>query len=178
MPFLTVTLLDFDCGVDRPQCEEVTSTDHSSYEGGENVTVTQYDDDVSSENKRGLISNAENNPADVVLTEEQKSMHNCAKWLRTILMAGISNKQWEGVVTPSPTPHLTESTPTPSPTPSPTCAFSTVSGQCIVECDCISRPNYSGDYSTSDHCVICVEQGTALHVLEFLTENRTMTCCR
>ena len=26
MPFLTVTLLDFDCGVDRPQCEAVTST--------------------------------------------------------------------------------------------------------------------------------------------------------
>ena len=37
-------------GVDRPQCEEVTSTDHSSYEGGENVTVTQYDDYVSFEN--------------------------------------------------------------------------------------------------------------------------------
>ena len=60
MPFLTVTLLDFDCGVDRPQCEEVTSTDHSSYEGGENVTVTEYDDDyVSFENKRGLIFIAE-----------------------------------------------------------------------------------------------------------------------
>ena len=28
-------------GVDRPQCEEVTSTDHSSYEGGENETATQ-----------------------------------------------------------------------------------------------------------------------------------------
>ena len=25
------------------QCEEVTSTDHSPYEGGENVTVTKYD---------------------------------------------------------------------------------------------------------------------------------------
>ena len=150
--FVTVTLQDFDCGVDRPQCEEVTSTDHSSYEGGENVTVTKYDDYVSFENKRGLISNAENNPADVVLTEEQKSMHNCAKWLCTILMAGITNKQWEGVVTPSPTPHLTESNPTPSPTPSPTCAFSIVSGQCTVECDRISSPNYPGDYSASDHC--------------------------
>ena len=74
MPFLTVTLLDFDCGVDRPQCEEVTSTDHSSCEGGENVTVTQYDDYVSFENKKSLISNAENNPTDVVLTEEQKSL--------------------------------------------------------------------------------------------------------
>ena len=167
MPFLTVTLLDFDCGVGRPQCEEVTSTDHSSYEGGKTVTVTQYDDYVSFGKKKGLISNAENN---VVLTEEQKSMYNCAKWLRTILMAGISNKLWEGVVTPSPTPHPTESSPTPSPTPSPTCAFSTVSGQGTVECDCISSPNYPGDYSASDHCVICVEQGTALHVLEFLTE--------
>ena len=110
-------------GVDRPQCGELTSTDHSSYEGGGNVTVTQYDDYVSLENKRAF-SNAENNPADVVLTEEQKSMHNCAKWPFTILMAGISNKQWEGVVTPSPTPYLTESSPTPSPTPSPTCGFS------------------------------------------------------
>ena len=134
------------------------------------MTVTEYDDYVSFENKRGLIFNAENNPADVVLTEEQKSMHICAKWLRTILMAGISNKQWEGVVTPSPTPHLTESNSTPCPTPSPTCAFSTVSGQCTVECDRISSPNYPGDYSPSDHCVICVEQGTALHVLKFLTE--------
>ena len=131
-------------GVDRPQCEEVTSTDHSSHQGGENVTV--------------------------VLTEEQKSMHNCAKWPRTILTTGISNKQWEGVVTPSPTLHLTESNPTPSSTPSPTCAFSTELGQCTVECDCISSPNYPGDYSASDHCVICVEQGTALHMLEFLTE--------
>ena len=96
--------------------------------------------------------------------------YNCAKWLRTILMPGISNKQWEGVVTPSPTPHPTESSPTQSPTPSTTCAFSTVSGQCTVECDCISSPNYLGDYNASDHCVICVEQGTAQHVLEFLTE--------
>ena len=85
-------------------------------------------------------------------------------------MAGISNKQWEGVVTPSPIPHLTESNPTPCPTPSPTCAFSTVSGQCTVECDRISSPNYPGDYSASDHCGICVEQGTALQVLKFLTE--------
>ena len=133
MPFLTVILLDFDCGVDRPQYEEVTSTDHSSHEGGENVTVTEYDDYVSFENKRGLIFNDENTPADVVLTEEQKSMHICAKWPRTILTAGISNKQWEGVVTPSPTPHLTDSNPTPCPTPSPTCAFSTVSGQCMLK---------------------------------------------
>ena len=157
-------------GVDRPQYEEVTSTDHSSHEGGENVTATQYDDHVSFEKKRGLISNAENNPADVVLTEEQKSMHNCTKWPPTILTAGISNEQWEGVVTPSPTPHLTESSPTPSPTASPTCAFSTVSGQCTVECDCISSPNYPGDYSAIYHCVICVEQGTALRMLELLTE--------
>ena len=85
-------------------------------------------------------------------------------------MPGISNKQWERVVTPSPTPHPTESSPTQSPTPSPTCAFSTVSGQCTVECDCISSPNYLGDYNASDHCVISVEQGTAQHVLEFLTE--------
>ena len=54
-------------GVDRPQCEELTSTDYSSYEGGGNVIVTQSDDYVSIENKRAL-SNAENNPADVVLT--------------------------------------------------------------------------------------------------------------
>ena len=112
-------------GVDRPQCEEVTSTDHSSYEGGKNVTVTQYDDYVSFGKKKGLISNAENN---VVLIEEQKSMYNCAKWPRTILTTGISNKQWEGVVIPSPTPHPTGSSPTPSPTSSPTRAFSTVSG--------------------------------------------------
>ena len=45
--------------VDRPQCEEVTSTDPSSYEGGKNVTVTQYDDYVSFQKKKGLI--AENN---------------------------------------------------------------------------------------------------------------------
>ena len=76
-------------GVDRPQCEEVTSTDHSSCEGGKNVTVTQCDDYVSFGKKKGLISNAENN---VVLIEEQKSMYNCAKWPRTILTTGISNK--------------------------------------------------------------------------------------
>ena len=62
------------------------------------MTVTQYDDYVSFENKRSLMSNAENNPADAVLTEEQKSlavslmfedrdhftlgMHNYAKWPR------------------------------------------------------------------------------------------------
>ena len=86
------------------------------------------------------------------------------------MMAGTSNKQWEGVVTPSPTPHPTESSPTPSPTPSPTCAFSAVSGECTVACACISSPTYPGDYSASDHCVISVEQGTALHVREFLTE--------
>ena len=97
-------------------------------------------------------------------------MHDCAKWPRTIPTAGISNKQWEEVVTPSPTPHLTESNPTPSPTPSPTCAFSTVSGQCTVEYDCISSANYPGDYSASDHCVICVEQSTELHLLVFITE--------
>ena len=39
-----------------------------------------------------------------------------------------------------------------------------------MECDCTSSPNYLGDYSASDHCVICVEQGAALHRLEFLTE--------
>ena len=77
-------------GVDRPQCEELTSTDHSSYEGGGNMIVTQYDDYVPLENKRAFF-NAEKYPADVVLTEEQKSMHICAKWLRTILMAGMSS---------------------------------------------------------------------------------------
>ena len=61
MPFLTVTLLDFDCGVDRSQCEEVTSTDHSSYEGGENVTVTEHDEYVSFENKRGSSSTLKQN---------------------------------------------------------------------------------------------------------------------
>ena len=146
-------------GVDRPQCEEVTSTDHSSYEGGENETVTQYDD-MSRLRTRGA-------PSPTLKTIPRTW---CAKWPRTILTAGISNKQWEGVVIPSPTPHLTESSPPPSPTPSQTCAFSTVSGQCTVEYDCISSPNYLGDCSASDHCVICVEKGTALHVLEFLTE--------
>jgi hypothetical protein len=183
MPFLTITLLDFDCGVVRKQCEEVTSADHSSYEGGENVTITEYDGYVAFENLRGLLSNAENNPKDVVLTEEQKSlavslvfkdrdhftlgMHNYAAYPRTILMAGISNKQWEGVVTPAPTPRPTEISPTPSP---PTCAFSAGSGACSVECDCITSPNYPGDYSASDHCVIDVAQATTLHVREFLTE--------
>ena len=81
-------------GVDRPQCEELTSTDHSSYEGGGNVTVTQYDDYVSFENKRAL-SNAENNPADVVLTEEQKRCSTVQNGPAQS-MAGFSNKQWEG----------------------------------------------------------------------------------
>ena len=77
----------------------------------------------------------------VVLTEEQKSlavplafkdrdhltlgMHNFAKWSRTILMAGIANKQWEGVVTLAPTARPTEISPTPRPLP---CAFSAVFG--------------------------------------------------
>ena len=39
-----------------------------------------------------------------------------------------------------------------------------------MACDRISSPNYPGNYSASDHCAICVEQGTALQVLEFLTE--------
>ena len=89
---------------------------------------------------------------------------------RTILTAGISNKQWEGVVTPSSTPHLTESSPTLSPTPSPTCAFSTVSGQCNCGVRLHQQPKLHWDYSASDHYVICIEQGTALHMLEFLTE--------
>ena len=124
--------------VDRRRWAAVRRGD---FPGGKNVTVTQCDDYVSFGKKKGLISNAENN---VVLTEEQKSMYNCAKWPRTILTTGISNTQWEGVVIPSPTPHPTGSSPTPSPTSSPTRAFSTVSGQCIVECDCISSPNYPG----------------------------------
>ena len=157
-------------GVDRPQCEEVTSTDHSSYEGGENETVTQYEDYVSFENKRSLISNAENNPADVVLTEEQKSMHNFAKWPRRIPTAGISNKQREGVVTPSPTPHLTESSPTLSPTPSPNlCIFLLFRDSALLN-TIASAAKITWDYSASDHCVICVEESTALHMLEFLTE--------
>ena len=79
MLFLTVTLLDSDCGVDRPQCEEVTSTDHSSFEGGQNVTVTEHDDYVSFENKRGLIFNAENNPADVVLTDQHRILRRATQ---------------------------------------------------------------------------------------------------
>ena len=42
-----------------------------------------------------------------------------------------------------------------------------------MEYDCISSPNYPGDYSASDHSVICVEQGTAQHMLEFLTEQES-----
>ena len=58
-------------GVVLPQSEEVTSTGHSSRGRGENVTVTQNDDYVSFEKKKGFISNAENN---VVLTEEHAQL--------------------------------------------------------------------------------------------------------
>merc|ERR1719284_889826 len=71
-----------------------------------------------------MISNAENNPHSVILNDVQKAlsaalffenmnnftlgMHNYAPWPRTILLAGITNFQWEELetVAPTPAPHI------------------------------------------------------------------------
>ena len=37
LPWLTVTLMDFDCGSRRSECERVTSAEHSHYEAGSEV---------------------------------------------------------------------------------------------------------------------------------------------
>ena len=38
-------LLNFGCGVDRPQCAEVTTTDHTTCEASIIGTIVKYDDD-------------------------------------------------------------------------------------------------------------------------------------
>jgi len=143
-----------------------------------------------------LVSDASNNPSDLYLNDEQKSrsvslvfenrnnftlgMHNYAKYPRTILLAGISNVQWEEIENlPAPTPAATEAptqsptplpTATPSPTPAPTCPFSLSSGSCSVVCDCVSSPNYPQNYGSNDDCVIDVIYARTLVVKDFNTE--------
>ena len=89
-------------------------------------------------------------------------MHNWAKWPCTIMMAGISNKKWERVATPLPTPHLTESSPTPSPT-SPIC----VVGMGDADDRCVSSPNFPENCGTSFFCSITFEVDATLLVVGF-----------
>jgi len=193
MPWTTVTLMDIDCGGRRGKCETVTSTDHSDYDAGEQVKVTQNGRATTFADT--LVSGAENNPTSVVLTEEQQSiavalyfentsaftlhMANGAKWPRTFLLSGISSVQWPSIYTPAPTPFPTPPptearthppTTTPVPTPSPTCPFSSVSGNCEVDCICIGSPNYPENYPADASCVIGVESEVSLEVKDFKTE--------
>jgi len=201
MPWSTVTLMDFDCGTSKNvKCEQVTSVDHSDYSTGSLVEVEISDNEVlfkdSTYGKPELVTDASNNPKDLYLNDEQKSrsvslffenrsnftlgMHNYAKYPRTILLAGISNVQWEEIENlPAPTPTATEAptqsptplpTATPSPTPAPTCPFSLSSGSCSVVCDCVSSPNYPQNYGSNDDCVIDVIYARTLVVKDFNTE--------
>lgn len=118
LPWITVTLMDFDCGSNWKNCETVWSSNHSAYEAGENVSVTV--DGADTVFKRVITANAENNPNNVVLDEEQQGvsvalyydstssftlkLSNEAQYPRTILLAGITNIQWPSIWTPSPTP--------------------------------------------------------------------------
>ena len=157
LPSLWGLIPNTSCGFKR-----VTSADHTSFEAGENVAAsTSGSTTVFDDNFR---SGAENNPHSITLDEEQLSisaalffedavhftleMFNLARWPRTILLAGITNLQWEEVTTPAPTP-LTTPSPTPepaeataSPTPSPTCVFDLISGDGGAICSCITSPNY------------------------------------
>jgi len=192
MPWTTITLMDIDCGR-RSNCETVTSADHVKYDAGDQVRVSVEGN--STVFRDMLVSGAGNNPTSVVLTEEQQSiavalyfentaeftlhMANGAKWPRTFLVAGISSVQWPSIYTPAPTPFPTPPptearthppTTTPVPTPSPTCPFSSVSGNCEVDCMCIGSPNYPENYPADASCVIEVASGAALEVKDFSTE--------
>ena len=103
-------------------------------------------------------------------------MFNFARWLRTILLAGITFLQWEEVTTPAPT-SLTTPSPTPEPaeataslTPSPTCAFDLISGVCGATCSCITSPNYPENYAPDGSCVIKLASLLTLDVKDFRTE--------
>ena len=81
-------------------------------------------------------------------------------WPRIILLAGITNLQWEEVTTPASTP-LTTPSPTPesaeataSPSPGPTCAFDVISGDCGATYSCITSPNYTENSAPEGSCVI------------------------
>jgi len=190
LPWMTVTLMDFDCGKRAGACERVVSGDHSKYETGDSVTIVSGEETtVFNDNYK---SNAENNPHSVILDEEQLGisvglyyedrdnytlqMFNFANWPRTILFSGITNLQWAEIYTPAPTPLPTPSpTPapsqaTPSPTASPTCAFALISGGCGATCSCISSPNYPENYDASDSCVIELASPSSLEVKDFTTE--------
>jgi hypothetical protein len=193
LPWTTITLMDIDCGGRKGKCETVTSNDHVRYDAGDQVGVSQEGN--STVFRDILIAGAENNPDSVVLTEEQQSiavalyfentseftlhMANDAIWPRTFLIAGISSVQWPSIYTPAPTPFPTPppteartSAPrgTAAPTPSPTCPFSSVSGDCQVDCICISSPNYPENYPNDASCVIGVEGEVTLEVKDFSTE--------
>jgi hypothetical protein len=193
LPWMTITLMDFDCGSNRNKCERVSSADHSHYEAGSQVKVFTTSSGI--EFGDSIISNAENNPHSVVLDDVQKSisaglvfegrseftlgMGNYAWWPRTILLAGICNLQWPEIVTPAPTPSPTPAptpspteapTSTPRPTPSPTCPLNLVSGDCSVSCDCASSPNYPEKYSAHDGCQINLRSPSTLDVSDFNTE--------
>mmetsp|Transcript_19268 Transcript_19268/g.51464 ORF Transcript_19268/g.51464 Transcript_19268/m.51464 type:complete len:768 (-) Transcript_19268:30-2333(-) len=193
VPWMSITLMDFDCGSKRDQCEQVSSTDHTFYRAGSSVAVVDSGDQVLF--KDTMISNAENNPHSVILNDVQKAlsaalffenmnnftlgMHNYAHWPRTILLAGITNFQWEELETVAPTPSPTvEPTPfptrvttaTPMPTPAPTCPFSLSSGTCTVVCDCITSASYPGNYGANDFCEVDVLYPSTLAVKDFSTE--------
>ena len=191
LPWMAVTLMDFDCGSQRLKCEEVISADHSSYEVGTTVQVSDLGAQTMFEDLK--ISGAENNPHSVLLNDEQMSisaglvfegrehftlqMGNYAWWPRTILFAGICNFQWPAVQTPAPTPLPTPSptpvptAPTPSPTPSPTCVFNVISGNCVSTCSCISSSNYPNHYDAQESCAIDVRSAVTLQVKDFITED-------
>ena len=190
MPFLTTTLMDFDCGKRAGACERVKTADHARYETGDHVTVyTENGVTVFNDNYK---SNAENNPHSVILNEEQLGiavglyfekrsnftlhMFNFAWWPRTVLFAGITNLQWSEIYTPAPTPVPTPAPtpsptlPTPSPTPSPTCPFELISGACGATCSCINSPNYPQNYDANGSCIIDMASNLILQVKDFSTE--------
>ena len=61
LPWLTITLMDFDCGSRRSECERVTSAEHSHYEAGSEVDVHVQGSDTVFEDT--MISNAEKQSA-------------------------------------------------------------------------------------------------------------------
>jgi len=190
LPWITVTLMDFDCGKRAGDCERVTSADHSNYQTGENVAVSA--DGATTVFNDNYKSNAENNPHSVILDDEQLGisvglyftdtdhftlgMFNFANWPRTILFSGITNLQWEAIATPAPTPLPTPSPtpaptqPTPSPSASPTCAFDVISGDCGATCSCITSPNYPENYGPDGSCAIEMASPSTLQVNDFNTE--------
>lgn len=193
LPWLTITLMDFDCSNTRDDCEKVTSAEHSYYEAGSYVSVGVDGSDTVFQDT--IISGGSNNPHSVVLTDEQQNvsvglmfegkseftlgMNTNAKNGRNILVAGICNIQWPEIYTPAPTPVPTPvPTPSPSPAPtsenyvpSPTPAIVVEDGLCFVSGTCVHSPNYPLNYGSRETCTIDFNSEAILHVDDFATEN-------